>query len=189
MTENTSAVANFTTVNLADNRVLVSGTDKFGSTNKIVVDGTEWNELNAKFDHEDAVAAYDQAVTDFLAPLTEAADEMTKSRIKQQDPAQFLVVQEHVCATEGQEGVIIKLAKGTVILRLLLEGAFDRLIWVGDSLEITEFVPAPMDEVIVAQGQDAIDLLNTVLAGEGIEVSATGQVTVKGDDEVVDESN
>lgn len=135
--------ASFSTTALANERVLVNGTDSFGTTNKIVLDASEYNQINDNFKVDAATKAFNAEVEAFFAPLTEAADQLAEAqkRSKALDPAQYVVVQEHVCATEGQDAIIIKVSHDTSVLTLIEAGDFERLIWVGDSLEITEYEP------------------------------------------------
>lgn len=135
--------ATFNTTALANERVLVSGTDKFGTTNQIVLCAAEYNEINARFTVDAATETFNAEVEAFFAPLTEAIEKRddAQRRTKALDPAQFVVVQEHVCATEGQDAIILKLSHDSSVLTLIDAGDFERLIWVGDNLEITEYVP------------------------------------------------
>ena len=126
----------FSRTNLTGNRVLVDGTDQFGTINKIVLDATQWNELNAVSACADAHEAYDAAVKKFYAPLVKASEAL--------NDAHNAVRQDDVWYVEGTKAVAgvpdqaIQLSHDSTVLRLLENGAEDRLVWVGDALEILE---------------------------------------------------
>jgi acetylornithine deacetylase/succinyl-diaminopimelate desuccinylase-like protein len=126
----------FTTTQLTGDRVLVQGTDIFGTNNKTVVDGEQWAELNARTNLNKAQAAFDEAIEEFFAPLQAAADKIEKSLAKPTDASAYVVLDE------GSEGVnptprhVVNLTHGSIVLRLIEEGQTDRLLWVGDELEV-----------------------------------------------------
>lgn len=150
----------FTTIKLAGNRVVVRGTDKFGTNGEQVLDATEWVEINERDEVSQAEAAFNQAVEQFFGPLTSAIDTYNKDRVVPQDPAQYIVLSE---PTEGQPaspGQVLRLDQASVILRLIEDGDSDRLVWVGGKLEVLEFVPmaggpVTLDEA-VAVAQDVL---------------------------------
>lgn len=126
----------FQTQVLMDNRVLVHGTDVFGSTNKTIVDGTQWAELTERTDVDKAQQAFDEAVNQFFKPVLDAAEELREAFDSPADSIAYVVIEE------GSEGVaptprhVVPLTRDSIILRLIEEDETDRLMWVGDSLEI-----------------------------------------------------
>lgn len=127
----------FTTTNLVRNRVLVEGTDKFGTIGKIVLDGSLYVDLKGDSAHNVALEAFENAVKEFYLPLTEAAELLQEAHAGKDDIFTE-VIQDAVEPTLGQREVRIVLTPDTVILRLIEAGDTDRLVWVGDQLEITE---------------------------------------------------
>ncbi|QDP44836.1 hypothetical protein SEA_ARAXXI_17 [Microbacterium phage Araxxi] len=138
----------FTTTTLTQNRVLVDGTDRFGVTDRKVLDATEYNELFAADQHSAAHEAFDAAVREFYAPLTAAVEEFEAAHAAEEDDLFEIVVQEEVAPTLGQPEIRRRLGRDTVILRLIDQGEEDRLIWIKGELEITAAgaVTSPIDE-------------------------------------------
>ena len=128
--------ASFTTTELTRNRFLVEGTDASGVINKVVLDGTQYKELAGNSAFDLATEEYDAAVAAFYAPLTDAAEKLEAAREANFDVFSE-VVQEAVEPTAGQPEIRVVLTPDTVILRLIEKGDTDRLVWVGDQLEIT----------------------------------------------------
>lgn len=126
----------FQTQALMNDRVLVHGSDVFGTTGKTIVDASQWNELNARSDVDRAQQVFDAAVEEMFAPLLEAAAEADRILTKTTDSVGYVVIEE---ASEGQAptpGHVVQLTNDSIILRLIEEGSTDRLMWVGDKLEI-----------------------------------------------------
>lgn len=136
----------FSTINLTNDRVLVKGTDVHGTTGETVLDGSQWAEVKAHSQHLDAHEAFDSAVEEFFRPLTEASEALAKP-VTKVDPNATVVLQEEVEPTAGTQGIVVSLTRESQILRLIEGGNTDRLIWVGDDLEIVELVSAPAAEV------------------------------------------
>jgi len=144
--------SNFTTVALANNRVLVRGTDGFGKSGETVVDGTEWAAFKQRQETAQLHATFDAKVEEFFAPLIEAAEAVDQAHKVELDPLLFIVEQEGSTGREAQPEIVRQLSHDSVILRALESGAADRLVWVGDdTLEVTaQPVVAPVvnyDEV------------------------------------------
>ena len=128
--------ASFSTTELTRNRFLVEGTDASGTIGKTVLDGTQYKELAGNSAFDQATAEYDEAVAAFYQPLTDAAEALEAAR--EADFDQFSeVVQEGIAPTAGQPEIRVVLTPDTVILRLIEAGDNDRLVWVGNDLEIT----------------------------------------------------
>lgn len=130
-------MAQFKRTNLVGERVLVSGTDVNGFLGSVVLDARQWNELNGHGEFDKAAAAFDQAVDEFFAPITKAAEAVEAAASKPgDDPVTYLVVNEGVAPTKGEERIVALLNHDSQVLRVLDEGQEDRLVWVNDSLEI-----------------------------------------------------
>jgi len=123
----------FTITYLAGDRALVQE-----DTHQIILDAEEYLAMKLRQEKTGLIAQYDQSVADFFKPLTDVADKI-KSVEEQEnriDPDFHFVLAE---GTEGEEPVrreVYRLEKDTVILRLIEEGRTERLIWIGDQLEI-----------------------------------------------------
>ena len=123
----------FTVTYLAGDRALVQE-----DTHQIILDAEEYLAMKLRQEKTGLIAQYDQSVADFFKPLTDMADKI-KSVEEQEnriDPDFHFVLAE---GTEGEEPVrreVYRLEKDTVILRLIEEGRAERLIWIGDQLEI-----------------------------------------------------
>ncbi|USH45464.1 hypothetical protein SEA_DOTI_17 [Microbacterium phage DoTi] len=148
----------FTTTTLTQNRVLVDGTDRFGVTDRKVLDATEYNELFAADQHSAAHEAFDAAVREFYAPLTAAVEEFEAAHAAEEDDLFELVVQEEIAPTLGQPEIRRRLGRDTVILRLIDQGEEDRLIWIKGELEITAAaaVTSPIDETTEAEPSEPV---------------------------------
>lgn len=132
--------AQFRTTALANDDVLVEGTDFRGNTGSQIVCGKQWAGLKQHdLDHE-ALEAYDKAVEEFWAPLTEAAAKAEQSSAIKVDTNAVFVLHEGVDHVEGQPAQVVELTVGSQILRLLETGKTERLLWVGDDLVITAAV-------------------------------------------------
>lgn len=128
----------FTTRNLTGGRVLVKGTDIDGTTNKTVLDGRQWEELNARDDVSKAEAAFAAVVEEFFKPLTDAAEAAAKALETPGDSIGYVVIDEGTEATAGRPRRVVELTHDSIVLRLIDQGDTDRLLWVGDNLEVIE---------------------------------------------------
>jgi hypothetical protein len=149
----------FTTTELAADQTLVSGLDHTGAPHQVILDATEFNELKRRDVQLSAADEFDKAVEQFFAPLTEAADRAIQASKTVTDPAFFIVVQEGEEGTPSQQEVLHYLGRDTVVLRLIEQGNLDRLIWVGDTIQVLA-QPAPVDELAledVVAGYDGPD--------------------------------
>jgi hypothetical protein len=131
----------FTITKLVNDRVVVSGTDSFGTSGKEILDATQWNEINGHSEYDQAVEAFERAVESFFAPITEAAEKMQASLERPTDSLGYVVLSEGSEATPAQEEVLVKLTRDSIILRLLDQGDEDRLVWVNDQLDVLAVVP------------------------------------------------
>lgn len=132
----------FTTLSLTGDRVLVKGTDDQGNYGETVLDGSEWAEVQHKRDHAVAGDEFDAAVEAFFAPLTSAAEKLNAGFVRPEtDETSFIVVDEGEEAVAGRQPLVFKLSKDSIVLRLLEEGGDNRLVWVGESIEVLAVLP------------------------------------------------
>lgn len=130
-------MSEFNTTNLAGQRVLVTGSKKNQQT---ILDSTEWDSIKAHQAYHLAGEAYDEAVTAFFAPIVEAAEKANAAlaeSLPKRDDAFVIVLAEGTEAVEEVEPEVIQLGRDAAILRMIEEGNTDRLVWVGDTIEIT----------------------------------------------------
>ena len=149
--------AQFKTTRLANHRVLVKGTDQFGTTNQTVLDSTQWDGIKAGLTKSTVEDQFNAAVEEFYAPLLEKIDALVADAQKSVvDDAYVLTVGETVNAVEAVAPTVYRLNQDSAILRLIEEGRTDRLVWVNDKLEIiAEQDETPADaEVSTAAGTD-----------------------------------
>ena len=139
--------ATFEKRNLANHRALVTGLDEAGVQHQTVLDTEEWDQLNKRTGFTAAIEEYDAKIAEFFKPLTEAADQLENAHKIQTDPAFYVVEQEGVQPTTGQPEVLHFLNHDSVVIRLIEEGHTNRLVWVGDDIEILEDVPEDIDVV------------------------------------------
>ena len=128
----------FITTKLAGSRLLV--TDGNTGGHSCVLSTKEWDEVKAALKVSDAQQDFDAAVEKFFAPIVEAAEKLTAIEEEPEDPAFHVVLQEGVDPTEVKDTIIADLSYEAAVVRILESGDHSRLIWVGDTIEITEFV-------------------------------------------------
>lgn len=126
----------FSTKQLAGHRVLVTGVDDRNENRHAILDSSEWDSLRHDQDADAAAAEFDRATKAFYAPLTEAAERLERKQLPKLDPAFTYLVTEGEAGTPGVEEHIIELTRDSVTLRLLEQGNTDRLVWVGDTIEV-----------------------------------------------------
>lgn len=130
-------MSEFNTTILAGRRVLVTGSKKNQQT---ILDSTEWDSIKAHQAYHLAGEAYDEAVTAFFAPIVEAAEKANAAlaeSLPKRDDAFVIVLAEGTEGVEEVEPEVIQLGRDAAILRMIEEGNTDRLVWVGDTIEIT----------------------------------------------------
>lgn len=138
----------FTTIPLTGERVLVKGTDQFGTTDETVLSSEEWSEVKRHMLLDEAAENFDAKVEEFFAPLLAAADQLENtSAVPKPDPISYVVIHEGTEAVEGRDEVAIKLNPDSVVLRLLEQGDFERLVWVNGGLEVLEVLDFPAEPV------------------------------------------
>ena len=130
-------MSEFNTTILAGQRVLVTGSKKNQQT---ILDSTEWDSIKAHQAFHLAGDAFDEAVTAFFAPIVEAAEKANAAlaeSLPKRDDAFVIVLAEGIEGVEAVEPEVIQLGRDAAILRMIEEGNTDRLVWVGDTIEIT----------------------------------------------------
>lgn len=143
----------FRTTALAGNRILVDGNDGVDN-HKVILDAEEFNGLHTRDLQLAAGEAFDKAVEDFFAPLTAASEALATAAKPDRDPAFFIVIEEGSVGSVEQREIVHYLEKDTVVLRLIEQGSTDRLIWVGDSIEVLASAPQ-VDELKLEEIDDA----------------------------------
>lgn len=185
------STATFTKTALTNDRYLVRGTDQFGTENSIVLDGTEFNRFDAKDAHKAAHAEFDDAITSFYAPLLAAEEKLASSHKDSLDPLTYVVEQEEVKAVAGVPEIKTILDADTVVLRAVTIGLFDRLVWVGDSLEVLAETEDADEAVVGLPGDaDIADAIGNALSsvfGPDVQVQAVNITDLLGG--ATDESN
>jgi hypothetical protein len=138
----------FSTSRLVNHRVLVTGTDSFGTTGRTTLNSEQWDEIKADGQYSEALEAFDAAVEDFFAPLIEAADAANAAHpVKQPvDPMSYVVLAEEVEGVAAKPAQLVHLTNDSIILRLIEQGDTDRLVWVDGGLEILELLPVLSDD-------------------------------------------
>lgn len=129
--------ATFNTSQLRGERVLVKGTDKNGTAGETVVDSTQWTEISEHADWHLAEEGFNKVVEDHFADITAAAEALDAARApKTLDPIEYFEIHEGVEGVVAVAPVAHKLNRDSIILRLIENGEFDRLVWVGTELEV-----------------------------------------------------
>jgi hypothetical protein len=134
--------------------VLVSGADVDGNKGQVVLDASQWLELKARADVKTAGEAFDAAVEEFYKPLLEAAEKVGKSLERPEDSLGFVTLDEGQDHVPGRAPQIVRLTKDSMILRLIEDGGTDRLVWVGDDLEILDVLAGTGNTGVVANSSD-----------------------------------
>ena len=130
-------MSEFNTTILSGQRVLVTGSKKNQQT---ILDSTEWDSIKAHQAYHLAGDAFDEAVTAFFAPIVEAAEKANAAlaeSLPKRDDAFVVVLSEGIEGVEEVEPEVVQLGRDAAILRMIESGDTSRLIWVGDTIEIT----------------------------------------------------
>jgi len=129
----------FTITELANDSVLVEGTDRRGVHGEQVLVAAEWFAHKRNVQIQDAKASLDQAFEAFYAPLTAAAEQLADKLSEiDVDPLLYVVEQEGSAGAAPTERIVRRLDNASVILRAIEEGHEDRLIWVNKELVLTK---------------------------------------------------
>jgi len=148
----------FTTTPLTGDRVLVKGRDIAGTEGTTVLDAGQWNELNQRDNLNQAQAIFDAAVETMFAPLIEAAEKAGKVLEGTTDPMAYVVLDE---GSEGQAATprqVVPLTRDSIVLRIIESGDTDRLVWVGDELEVVAYQGSDTDPVDVVPVEAPVEV-------------------------------
>lgn len=145
-------MTNFTTIKLVGQRMLVKGTDKFGTNGEAVLSTEQWDELTTNQQYNRASDAFEAAVERFFEPLTSAAEKLSVSLDKPSDPVSYVVLEEPTEGVEARSGHLVRLNEDSIVLRLIEDNDTDRLVWVDGDLEVLDSEPKPatLSETIAA---------------------------------------
>lgn len=113
---------------------LVEGTDSKGVDGSTILRSDKWDAVKYFRTHDLATAEFNQMVSEFFAPLTEAAD---KAKALIAGPTKdwgTVILNEGV---EGQPTKSVELDEHGILLRLLDEEQVDQLRWVNGELVAT----------------------------------------------------
>lgn len=127
---------------LVGHRARIKGTDAEGVDGQCTVDTSQWDDLTQHKVIEQAQADFDSAVEEFLAPINEAIEKANAAATVEEDAVTYVVLEEAEEGKPSQREVRVQLSHDSQILRLIEEGKGNRLVWMGDTLEILEAAPA-----------------------------------------------
>lgn len=155
----------FSVARLLNHRAQVSGTDVNSVTNSTVLDTTQWDELKADEQYRTASDEFDAKVKDFFSDLVDAIAERDEQAVKVAavDPVTYVEIEPGVDAVLGRAPNRVKLNKDSQILRLIESKQDDRLVWVGNDLEIlaVELPDAELPVTAADVNVDAVEGLFT----------------------------
>lgn len=184
--------ASFTKTALTNDRYLARGTDQFGTAGSAVLDGSEFNRFEQRDRCLSAHESFDQKVSEFFAPIMQATEELNEAHSRKLDPLTYVVEREAVEAVAAQSEILTILDADTVVLRAIALNEFDRLVWVGDSLEVLaeEEPDAAEEPVSLADSLSNMGFAAAALLGEDFaqtaqsdEISDVDDVTPTSDDD------
>lgn len=163
----------FTITRLANQQALISGTDKLGVEGKTVVSTARYDEVRRELTILGAEKVFDSKVEEMFAPIIAAAEEFNKAKaiVPVQDPASFVVVREGSEGASGEASLTLRFDADGTVLNLIENGDEDRLVWMGDRLLVTEYVPSDEPGPTLAEAQA---LVAEVLGGEEVQVNGAG---------------
>lgn len=137
-------MSSFTIKKLVNGRCLVSGTDRNGVSNTMQVMSDQWEEVKRELRARQALVEFDHTIEEFYKPLEDAADKFNQAtQLKPADPLSYIDIESPEEATPGRPGKRIELDRGSIILRTIEAGQFDRLVWVDSALVILAEEQAP----------------------------------------------
>lgn len=128
----------FSIKRLTGHRAVVSGKDSAGTEGTCVVDTYQWDSINAHDKQHVADELFGAVVEKFFSPITAAAEKLSQAVADVADEDEFVVLHEAVEAQPGRPADVVRLTRDSMILRFVESGNTDRLVWVGDELEILE---------------------------------------------------
>lgn len=134
-------MSNFTITRLANKQALVSGTDINGTKNQAVLSTARFDEVQRELAILVAQEDFDQSVEKWAKPLMKAADklEQAMTAVPVDDPASYVQISEASDGEAPSRGMRLDYDADGTILNLIEQRDFDRLVWVGDALFVTEY--------------------------------------------------
>jgi hypothetical protein len=119
----------FTVTPLLGGGTLVEGTDVTGKEGRTILLSDKWDAVKSVRAHIAASEAFDEVVTEFFKPLTDAAEMATAiAHPASADWSKVTIVE----GTEGVPAEVVSLDMDGVILRLLEETDGAMLRWIGE---------------------------------------------------------
>lgn len=119
----------FTITPLLGGGTLVEGTDVTGKSGRTILISEKWNAVKTVRAHIAASEAFDEVVTEFFKPLTDAAEAAQAIAHPVTNDWSMVTISE---GTEFEPAEKVRLDMDGTILRLLEEGQHDLLRWVGE---------------------------------------------------------
>jgi hypothetical protein len=121
----------FTITPLLGGGTLVEGTDITGKEGRTILLSDKWDAVKSVRAHIAASEAFDEVVTEFFKPLTDAAEMATAiAHPAANDWSKVTIVE----GTEGVPAEVVSLDMDGVILRLLEETDGSTLRWIGEDV-------------------------------------------------------
>jgi hypothetical protein len=119
----------FTITPLMGGGTLVEGTDVTGKEGRTILVSDKWDAVKSVRAHIAANEAFDEVVTEFFKPLTDAAEAAQAIAHPEKDDWSTVTIVE---GTEGVPAETVRLDMDGIILRLLEETDGSMLRWIGD---------------------------------------------------------
>ena len=166
----------FTITRLANAEALVTGTDKLGTTGQTVLSTRRYDEVQREVNILTAQDTFDTKVEEFFSDLVEAADELASAvaAVPVQDPASYVVVREGSEGNSGEQGITLQYDADGTVLNLIESGDHDRLVWMGDRLLVTQYVPSDEPGPTLEEAQQ---IAEEMLGAEEVPVNGAGEST------------
>jgi hypothetical protein len=124
-------MAHFTATPLVSGGYMVEGTDATGVSGVTKLTSPAWDKYLEVAAHEAASAVFDEAVSAFVQPLVEAAEEAAALAAKPGQGWDQIVLSE---AEPGRPGLALDLDEDGVLLYVIHSEEYDILRWIGGSL-------------------------------------------------------
>lgn len=121
----------FTITPLLGGGTLVEGSDVTGAVGRTILVSDRWDAVKSIRAHQVAEAHFDEAVTEFFKPITDAAEVATVlAHPTATDWSKVTITEE----TEGVAAETISLDMDGILLRMLEETDGSALRWVGEDV-------------------------------------------------------
>ena len=163
----------FKLTRLANSRALVQGTDPGESQ---ILSTEEWDAVDQHLARHAAAKTFDKAATDFFKPLTDAVDKLNQLQAESlpaSNPLETLVLREATESVEGDEGEIIFLGHDAQVLRAIVTGQSELLIWVNGSVEILLPNEKPGDLLSADHGVPGMEFVTFTNKDEAMDFFAS----------------